>query len=273
MEQRRFLVFGAHPDDCDLLFGASAIQLCKAGHVVKFVSACNGDCGHQSMKSVPLAVRRYAETQASAKVAGLMEYEVMGYGDCTLEPTLEVRARVTRIIREFCPDVVLTHRTCTYHADHRAIGQAVDDAAYLCTVPLYCPETPVPENMRPIFAYLFDGFVTPNPFAADAAMIVDPVEAQKIRLLRCHESQMFEWLPWDRGDRDFDVSRLSEAERDDYIRENYMDRDIRMADEARDVLVEMYGEAGKSAKRAETYMIVERRNMVARQKFQELFKV
>ena len=41
----------------------------------------------------------------------------------------------------------------------------------------------------------------------------------------------------------------------------------------RDVLEEMYGEAGKTAKRAEAYMIVERRNMVARQKFQDLFKV
>ena len=41
----------------------------------------------------------------------------------------------------------------------------------------------------------------------------------------------------------------------------------------RDILVEMYGEAGKSVKRAEAYMIVERRNMVARQKFQDLFRV
>lgn len=273
MEQRRFLVFGAHPDDCDLLFGSSAIQLCKAGHVVKFVSACNGDCGHQSMNSTELAIRRYGETQASAKVAGLLEYEVMGYGDCTLEPTLEVRAKVTRIIRNFCPDVVLTHRTCTYHADHRAIGQAVDDAAYLCTVPLYCPETPVPDGMRPIFAYLYDTFVTPTGFVADAAMPVDPVEDQKAAMLNCHASQMYEWLPWDRGERDFDVTKLDDAARMAYLKKQYMARDIRMADEARDVLVEMYGEAGKTVQRAESYMLVERRNMVTRQKFQEYFKV
>lgn len=273
MEQHRFLVFGAHPDDCDLLFGASAIQLCKAGHVVKFVSACNGDCGHQSMSSTELAIRRYWETQASAKIAGLFEYEVMGYGDCTLEPTLEVRAAVTRIIRNFCPDVVLTHRTCTYHADHRAIGQAVDDAAYLCTVPLYCPETPVPENMRPVFAYLYDGFVTPNPFVADAVMPVDPVEDRKGKMLCCHESQIFEWLPWDRGDKNFDASKMTDEERLAYAKENFMNRDIKVADESRAVLEEMYGDAGKTVKRAEAYMIVERRNMVARQKFQEFFKV
>ena len=52
-----------------------------------------------------------------------------------------------------------------------------------------------------------------------------------------------------------------------------MNRDIQVADESRAVLEEMYGDAGKTVKRAEAYMIVERRNMVARQKFQEFFKV
>ena len=74
-------------------------------------------------------------------------------------------------------------------------------------------------------------------------------------------------------DKTFDASKLSEEERIAYVRENFMVRDIKMADESRDILVEMYGEAGKSVKRAEAYMIVERRNMVARQKFQDLFRV
>lgn len=273
MEQRRFLIFGAHPDDCDLLFGASALQLCKAGHAVKFVSACNGNCGHQSMDQVELAARRYKETQASAKIAKLVEYEVYDIHDCTLEPTLELRAKVTKTIREFCPDIVLTHRTCSYHADHRAIGQAVNDAAYLCTVPLYCKEVPVPDKLRPIFGYLYDNFTTPNPFVADAAMIVDTVEDEKTQLLNCHESQFFEWLPYDRGFRDFDASKLTLAERLNYIKENFMDRDIPVANEARNVLEEMYGPIGKTVKRAEAYMLMERRKTITREKFQEFFKL
>ena len=43
MNRKKFLVFGAHPDDCDLLFGGTAVKLARAGHLVKFVSACNGD--------------------------------------------------------------------------------------------------------------------------------------------------------------------------------------------------------------------------------------
>ena len=273
MKQRRFLMFGAHPDDFDLLFGASAIQLIRAGHAVKFVCACNGDCGHQSMSSEALAARRYGEAQASAKIVGLEEYEVMSNSDCTLEPTLELRAAVTRIIRRFRPDVVLSHRTCDYHADHRAIGQAVQDAAYLCTVPLYCPDTPVPDGMKPVFAYTYDLFQTPNPFVPDAAMLVDPVEDIKAEALCCHASQFFEWLPWDRGERDFDPSKLDHAGKIAYVKEKSMVRDVREANNFRDLLIEMYGEAGRTAKRAETFMLAERRNMLGKSAFQELFKV
>ena len=47
--QKRFLVFGAHPDDPDIQFGGAALMLAKAGHLVKFVSVTNGECGHHRM--------------------------------------------------------------------------------------------------------------------------------------------------------------------------------------------------------------------------------
>ena len=70
---KRFLIIGAHPDDADIRFGGSAIKLARAGHVVKFVSMCNGDCGHFSMTREALSERRYWETQASKKVSGIAE--------------------------------------------------------------------------------------------------------------------------------------------------------------------------------------------------------
>jgi LmbE family N-acetylglucosaminyl deacetylase len=225
------------------------------------------------MDPVALAARRYNETQASAKLAKITEYEVYDNHDCSLEPTLELRAKVTKTIREFCPDIVLTHRTCSYHADHRAIGQAVNDAAYLCTVPLYCRETPVPENLKPIFGYLYDTFTIPTPFSADAAIIVDDVEEEKAELLNCHESQFFEWLPYDRGFRDFDASNFTKEDRLNYIKENFMNSDIPIANECRNILEEMYGPIAKTVKRAEAYMLMERRNTITRQQFQEYFKI
>ena len=208
MNRKKFLVFGAHPDDCDLLFGGTAVKLARAGHLVKFVSACNGDCGHQSMDRKALTERRYAETQASAKIAGLAEYQVLNHHDCEIENTLAAREEVIRIIRNFQPDVVLSHRNCDYHADHRAIAQLVMDAAYLVKVPLYCADTPIPAK-NPVFAYLYDRFRDPRPIRADAAVEIDSVLETKLRMMDCHASQFYEWLPWVKGFRDFVASGMS----------------------------------------------------------------
>ena len=79
----RYMFIGAHPDDADLMIGGTALKAIKAGHHVKFVSASNGDRGHQSMPSPELAVRRYNEAQKSAALAGLDEYEILDIHDCS----------------------------------------------------------------------------------------------------------------------------------------------------------------------------------------------
>ncbi|MBR6371760.1 MAG: PIG-L family deacetylase, partial [Victivallales bacterium] len=74
---KRFLMIGAHPDDADIRFGGTALKLTRAGHVVKFVSMCNGNCGHfdKNMTYEELTQRRYQETQASKAVSGISEYQ------------------------------------------------------------------------------------------------------------------------------------------------------------------------------------------------------
>jgi len=122
------MFIGAHPDDAEYDFGALAAKLVAAGAKVTFVSVCNGDNGHQTMDPKALAARRYRETQASARTYGIERYIVMGEHDCIVEPTVDLRRRITRLIREFEPNMVVTHRTCDYHADHRATGQVVQDS-------------------------------------------------------------------------------------------------------------------------------------------------
>ena len=194
----RVMFVGAHPDDADYEFGATATKLVRAGAKVAFVSVCNGNKGHQTMDSDALARRRYGETQASAKVYGIEKYIVVGAPDCELEPTVEMRKRITRIIREFAPHMVVTHRPCDYHADHRATGQLVQDASYCLCVPLWCPETPVPEVL-PFVMYAGDWFTVPRPFKPDLIVDGDDVIDVTIRALACHDSQLFEWLPPEYG--------------------------------------------------------------------------
>ncbi len=270
MNRKKFLVFGAHPDDCDLLFGGTAVKLARAGHLVKFVSACNGDCGHQSMDRKALAERRYAETQASAKIAGLAEYQVLNHHDCEIENTLAAREEVIRIIRNFQPDVVLSHRNCDYHADHRAIAQLIMDAAYLVKVPLYCADTPIPAK-NPVFAYLYDRFRDPRPIRADAAVEIDSVLETKLRMMDCHASQFYEWLPWDKGFRDFDASGMSWEQKKTWLYEKWACRFEAAADLARHTLCEIYGDAGKTVKCAEIFEFSEYGEPVSEEEFRNLF--
>lgn len=252
MEQKRFLFFGAHPDDPDILFGGTAYQLAQAGHVIKFVSMTNGDSGHYSMKPEELAAARAIEAQNSARVLGVSEYEIFPLHDGELEPTVENRKRVIRCIRKFQPDVVITHRTCDYHPDHRAASQLVLDSAYMISVPLCCPETPVFDKI-PVFAYSFDRFVNPRPQRADAAIEIDSVMEVKVAAMSHHRTQFYEWLPWGDGDKDFDVSKLNEEERFNHVLK-WNRRFCIAADNGRETLKRVYGaEKGSQVVYAETF--------------------
>ena len=271
MDKKRFIFFGAHPDDPDILFGGTAYKLANAGHSVKFVSVTNGDSGHFNMKREELAAARAVEAQRSAEVLGISEYEIFPLHDGELEPTVENRKRVIRCIREFKPDVVLTHRLCDYHPDHRATAQLVLDSAYMITVPLCCPEVPVPETI-PVFAYSFDRFIHPRPQRADAAIEIDSVIDIKAAAMANHCTQFYEWLPWvEDGDKDFDVTKLNEEERKNHIMK-WNQRFRIAADNGRETLKKVYGEEmGSGVVYAETFEQSDYSRQLPPEEFARLF--
>lgn len=190
----RIIMIGAHPDDCDLDGGGTAILFSKMGYAVKFVSVTNGDAGHQTMKGKALAERRYAEAQEAGKRFGVT-YDVLGNHDGKLLPSLDVRLEIIKKIREWNADIVIAPRPNDYHPDHRYTGVLVQDAAYMVAVPDIAPEAPALKK-NPVFLYFQDGFQKPNPFQPDVAIDISDVYTQKIHALDAHQSQFYEWLPW-----------------------------------------------------------------------------
>ena len=270
----RFLFIGAHPDDGEFEFGGTAVHLIQQGAEVKFISVCNGNGGHQSMTRKDLAARRYLEAQASAKIAGLAGYEIFDYSDCELEVTLEARGRIMRAIRQFAPDVVISHRLCDYHADHRAVAQLVLDCAYLVMVPLYCSDVPVPEK-NIIFAHPWDRFKDPRPFRFDAVCAVDHVIDTKYRMLDCHVSQLYEWLPWiDKCTYfDKDIAKKPWEERRAFLEQFRGQKRQTIAIEGRERLIQVYGEEiGSKVVNAEAFELSPYGRQVSIEEFQELFK-
>jgi LmbE family N-acetylglucosaminyl deacetylase len=146
-------------------------------------------------------------------------YVTWDFPDGYLQPTLELREAIIRAIRAFQPTLVLTHRPFDYHPDHRAVGQAVQDASYMVMVPKIAPGHPTPQR-EPIVAYMVDLFTRPAPFRADVVIDVSSKLDQVIDLLMCHESQFLEWMPWiDRTEQTMpSVEGLSAADKQAALR-------------------------------------------------------
>src|SRR5579859_1218796 len=186
----RIICFGAHPDDCEIQAGGVGAMWAAKGHHVKLVSVTNGDIGHWRQAGGPLAQRRKAEAEKADQILGVTT-EVLDIHDGELLPTIENRRMITRLIREWKADIVMSPRPNDYHPDHRYTGVLVQDAAYMVTVPFFCPDVPYLKN-NPVFLYYPDSFQKPNPFQPDVAVAIDGVIGKKLDALDALESQFYE---------------------------------------------------------------------------------
>ena len=253
-EPLRLLILGAHPDDAEYHAGGLAAIYRDAGHVVKMLSVTNGQSGHFRISGKELADIRRAEARAAGEVIGA-PYEVWEYPDGRLQPTVEVRERIIRELRTFRPDLVLTHRQNDYHPDHRAVGQAVQDASYLVTVPPICPDVPILRR-DPVVGYLPDLFTRPAPLRADVVIDVGDRMETIVRMLAAHRSQFYEWLPY--NDRRVEDVPAGESEKIAWLRLWYERKIAVFADRYRNEVLAEYGpERGKSIAFCEVFEISE----------------
>jgi LmbE family N-acetylglucosaminyl deacetylase len=221
------MIIGAHPDDAEFSTGGTMIRFRRRGDIVKAVSVTNGNRGHfaDEYRSDPsrLARRRIAEAKRAAEMIGA-EFDTLDVNDGEVYVTKELTEKIVRVIRSFGPegegpDLVIVNRPVDYHRDHRYTSQLVLDATYMLTVPLFCPDTPHLKRM-PVFAYWWDRFEEIKPFRPDVVVPIDDVIEQKIDMVMAHESQVFEWLPYNAG-------RLDEVPDDPEARRDFLARGIR----------------------------------------------
>jgi len=251
----RIIIFGAHPDDAEYRGAGVALKWAKLGHHVKLVSTTNGDIGHWRMAGGPLAVRRTREVMEVARRLGVTT-EVLDIHDGEILPTLENRRTITRLIRQWKADIVITNRPNDYHPDHRYTSILVQDSAYMVTVPFFCPDVP-PLQKNPVFLYAPDRFRRPNPFTADVAVAIDDVIEPTLDALLVMESQIHE------GGANGHAGLYPEDEagrrrRREEVRRDLAQRYAGLADTYRDVLVRFYGEErGRKVRYAQAFEVCE----------------
>jgi LmbE family N-acetylglucosaminyl deacetylase len=134
------LVVVSHPDDAEFGAAATIAQLARAGARVDYVVTTDGGKGTDDpdVSSESLIATRVAEQRAAADLLGVSEIVHLGYPDGYLTPSLDLRRDITRQIRRFRPDLVITQNSQRRldrnpyigHPDHLATGEATLAAIY-----------------------------------------------------------------------------------------------------------------------------------------------
>jgi N-acetylglucosamine malate deacetylase 1 len=248
----RIIAFGAHPDDAELKASGVAALWAAQGAKVKFVAMTNGDVGHFAEAGGPLAKRRKAEVAECARILGI-ENEVLDIHDGELEPTLEYRKRMARVIRDWQADIVMGHRPYDYHPDHRYTGVLMDDTAVVVAAPFFVPDTP-PTKRNPVYMYYSDNFQDPKPFTPTLVVGIDDVAEKKWKCISAMPSQF--------GDKDSWQARTlpnvpqSDGERQAFLVDIVKNRGSALANQYRDRLIALYGkERGEKIKYAEAFQL------------------
>ncbi len=262
------MFIGAHPDDGDGRAGGLAARYIDRGGRAQFVAVSNGNAGHHGMEPAELARRRKAEARRAGEVIGA-DYLVLDHDDARLVPTVAIREELIALIRRFHPDLLITVRPFDYHPDHRAAGQLVVDASYLLTVPHVCPDAPIMRRM-PVICYAYDHFQKPLPFECDVIVVVEEYFDQKVRMLAAHESQMFEWLPF--NGRYLARVPKEHEQRLEWLRGRLADRLSGQARMFRQALVDRYGpRRGAEVRYAEAFELCEYGRQPSPELLEELF--
>jgi LmbE family N-acetylglucosaminyl deacetylase len=190
----RVLVIVAHPDDAEFGAAGTVAKLAREGREVTYVIVTSGDKGSSDRTMTPqrLAEIRQAEQRAAARTLGVERVEFLGHPDSELEDTRALRVAITREIRRWRPDLVITqnpHRSTNLyvsHRDHRITAGVVLDCVYpFARDHMVFPELlPAfePHKVREIYTMAWD--------APEVVIDITDTIDLKLKALACHASQV-----------------------------------------------------------------------------------
>jgi LmbE family N-acetylglucosaminyl deacetylase len=201
VDVERAMVIYAHPDDAEFGCSASMAKWARGGVEVTYVMITNGGSGSSDpeMTREKLVEIRRTEQLAAAELLGVARVEFLGYEDGYLEPTIDVRRDVARVVRKYRPDVIVSQDpTFRYrdgyinHPDHIATAEVVfrtinpDASTRLMFPELWTDERLEPHKPKALFLMRFG-------IEADYYEDVTDFIELKVKALEAHASQISDW--------------------------------------------------------------------------------
>ncbi|HET7037117.1 MAG TPA: PIG-L deacetylase family protein [Thermomicrobiaceae bacterium] len=216
-ERKVAMVVVAHPDDAEFGSAGTLAKWAREGWDVYQVIVTDGASGgpDEATEVGPEARRKMTETRKAeqrqaAAVLGVKDVIFLDYPDGEVQPSLELRKDIVRLLRTYRPTRVICpspDRTWTpayaigrYHPDHLAVGQAAMAAVY----PAAQNPWDFPELLEAGLAphKIQELYISGAPVNNHAVDISETIE-QKIEALRAHHSQLGDHMEqieeWIRG--------------------------------------------------------------------------
>jgi LmbE family N-acetylglucosaminyl deacetylase len=193
--------FSCHPDDIEFMMGGTLFLLLEAGCTLHYMNLANGSCGSMDLPPDQIAARRRQEAMAAAALLGSVYHESL-VGDLEVFYTPELIRRVTAVMRDVRPEILLLPSPEDYMEDHMNTSRIGVTSAFCRGVPNFTTEPPRPPTLQDVVLYhalpygLVDGLrrrIEPELYV-DITASIDRKEA----MLACHQSQK-EWLDSSQG--------------------------------------------------------------------------
>jgi LmbE family N-acetylglucosaminyl deacetylase len=188
----------AHPDDAEFLCAGTLIRLIREhGWQAHIASMTPGDCGSAELGPEEISRVRRGEGAAAAASIGA-RYHCLEERDLLITYQERGLEKVTRLLREARPQVVLTHSPADYMLDHEGTSTLTRAAAFAAPVPNFMPDRDLGPPLEHIpHLYYCDpiegkdplGRDIPPGFCIDISGVIDA----KAAMLACHASQRA-WL-------------------------------------------------------------------------------
>ncbi len=128
------MAVAAHPGDALFTMGLGVARQVSTGGRGIFFNLTHGERGNPAIAPAEYGAMQVSATDKAAKILGA-ETAYLSYPDGELPDNEEARFAVCDAIRQHKPEIIITHWKGSYHKDHRACYNIVNDAIFYAGLP------------------------------------------------------------------------------------------------------------------------------------------
>ncbi|MGB7434083.1 MAG: PIG-L family deacetylase [Candidatus Acidiferrum sp.] len=165
------MAIAAHPGDAFFAMGAPVAIAGHSGGQASLLSLSLGERG-----SASISAEKYGglQREASQKAAALIGAKALflTYPDGEIPVNEEAKFAVCDLIRQYKPSTIVTHWKGTWHKDHRACYEIVQDAIFYAGLPAVVRQEPAHGIKKLFFS---DNWEDATGFAADTYLDITSV--------------------------------------------------------------------------------------------------